>query len=223
MKKKVPLIWLACTILGCPSCITSLYPLVTCNNAINVKQIEGNWINDSMEFRIRRTPDTLIRRAIGDKDYPNRLNDSILLSRAYIVSCRKDGIAYDFQLALIRINDNVFMHLVPAGFEPGIDSIKWIKRYGQMLAYLPTYTIAKLQILNNNKVVIKFLNGEYIKDQVNAGKVMIKHEEDKLFDMFLITASSDELQQFLRKYGDDDRLYIKDLTVLHRKVPENVN
>jgi len=223
MNKILSLILLMYFMLVHSSCITSLHPLVTSDIAVTEKKIEGNWTNKDMQFSIERVQDTLIRRIITDKNYPNRTNDSILLSRAYMASYKKDGINYGFQLALTRINGNLFMHLAPAGFEPGIDSIKWMKRYGQRLVYLPTYTIAKLQIANSSTLIIKFLDGEYIKQQVDAGKVMIRHEEDKLFDMFLITASSQELQQFLRKYGDDERLYIKDVTVLHRKDTENVS
>ncbi len=114
----------------------------------------------------------------------------------------------------------MFLHLAPAGFEPKLDSITWIKKYGQALAYLPTYTIAKLQILNNDSLVIKFLNGQFIKEQVAAGKMMIKHESDKLFDLFLITATSNELQHFLLKYGNDERLYSKDGTVILKRKNE---
>ena len=210
---------LAYFILNYSSCLTSLYPLVTAKNITVEKQIEGQWMYQAMEITIRRHPDSLIRFLMRNNHSPNRSNDSILYSQAYLAIFQKDSVEYDFQLALTRLGNNLFMNLAPAGFEKkNMDDIEWVKRYGNMLTYLPTYTIAKMQIQDNKMLVIKFLNGLFIKQQVKVGKVMIKHEEDELFDMFLITASSEELQQFLRKYGDDERLYSKEnIIILKRK------
>ena len=41
----------------------------------------------------------------------------------------------------------------------------------------------------------------------------IKHETDDLYDTFLITASTNELQQFIQKYGNDDRFFNKENSV----------
>ena len=217
MKKTAIVIMFGYLISCYTSCITSLHPLVTAENITTEKQVEGHWMSKDMEFTVIRTPDSLITRIIGVQDYPNRKNDSIQASQAYYVTCQKDGIRYDFQLALTQLNGNLFMHLASVGFEPKIDNITWVKKHAENLAYLPTYTIAKLQISNSNMLVIKFVNGQFIKEQVQAGKVMIKYEKDELFDMFLITASSEELQQFLRKYGNDERLYSQNGTVILKR------
>jgi hypothetical protein len=220
VKKILILIILANFILSYTSCITSLYPLVTAKNIIVEKQIEGQWMYKGMEVTIFRTPDSIVRMFTRVKDYPNRTNDSIVISQSYLVIFQKDSVEYNFQLALTRLDNNLFIHLFPAGFIPKIDSTTWQKKYGQMLAYVPTYTIAKLQIQNSHMLVIKFLNGKFIKEQVKAGKIMIKHEEDELFDMFLITASSEELQRFLSKYGNDERLYSRENNLVLQGKPQ---
>ena len=60
--------------------------------------------------------------------------------------------------------------------------------------------------------------GDYIKEIVQTGKARISHEYDPLFGTFVISASSQQLEQFLEKYGDDERLYSEENTItLFRK------
>jgi hypothetical protein len=80
-----------------------------------------------------------------------------------------------------------------------------------------SFSLAKISFVNNN-MMISFLNGDYIKELISSGRVRIKHEKEDLFGSCVITASSDELKQFLEKYGNDDRLYSKNnLITLTRK------
>jgi hypothetical protein len=83
---------------------------------------------------------------------------------------------------------------------------------------LDSYTIARVQFTNNNIMKLDFIDGGYLYDQIKAGRMKIKHETDELYDTFLITASTIELQQFLEKYGDDSRFFNKENSVtLSRK------
>jgi len=70
-----------------------------------------------------------------------------------------------------------------------------------------------VEILNNNSLVLKFLNGDFIKQQIAKGNMRIRHQEDKLFESFLVTASTYELTQFLQKYSHDERLFNQENSV----------
>ncbi len=206
------------------SCITSLQPLVTFDRIVTDKKFEGIWIGEEasigkgIELKIEMFPDSIINKALGGKrGYPNRKYDSILVSKSYNISYRKDSNYYYMSASLIQLGENLFMDLSTIGFDFGVnDNDKYT--HATAGENLPTYTIAKLIVHNTNSLQIQFLNGEFIKKQVLSGKVRIKHESNKLFDMFLITASSRELQQFLVKYGNDERLYNKvNKVILKRK------
>jgi hypothetical protein len=119
---------------------------------------------------------------------------------------------------LTRIGKNLYMDIGPAGFESPLDSMMWQKRYGGKLEYLPTFTIAKLEVSNDNLILVKFINGSYVKSLIDNDKLKIKHEEDSMYGMFLITAPSEELQQFLLKYGDDERIYSKENTIALKRI-----
>jgi hypothetical protein len=83
---------------------------------------------------------------------------------------------------------------------------------------LNSYTIAHVQFSNTNIMKLDFIDGGYLYDQIRAGHMKIKNETDELYDTFLITASTRELQQFLEKYGNDSRFFNKENSVtLNRK------
>ena len=83
---------------------------------------------------------------------------------------------------------------------------------------LDSYTIARVQFTNSNTMKLDFIDGGYVYDQIKAGRMKIKNETDELYDTFLITASTTELQQFFEKYGDDSRFFNKENSVtLNRK------
>ena len=78
---------------------------------------------------------------------------------------------------------------------------------------LQSYTIARIRFGNSNTIKLEFINGDFLYNQINAGRMKIKHETDELFGTFLITASTSELQQFIQKYGNDDRFFDKENSV----------
>ena len=75
------------------------------------------------------------------------------------------------------------------------------------------YTIARVRFNNSNTLKLDFIDGGFLYDQIKAGRMKIKHESDDLYDTFLITASTNELQQFIQKYGNDDRFFNKENSV----------
>jgi hypothetical protein len=76
-----------------------------------------------------------------------------------------------------------------------------------------TYTIARIRFSNSNTIKLDFINGDFLYKQINAGRMKLKHETDELYDTFLITASTYELQQFIHNYGKDDRFFDKENSV----------
>jgi hypothetical protein len=191
------------------SCVTSLHPVTTYKNIITEKRIEGTWNYKDMKLLIEKIPDTILHRIVGGwaGNKIQRYNDSVLFYNSYEVDVIKNGVGYQFNLDLTRINHNIYIDIGPAGFDPPIDKGMWQKKYGKKLEYLPTYTMARLEIPNDSILIIHFFDGSFVRNLVAQDKMKIKHEEDKLYDMFLITASSEELQQFISKYGENERLY----------------
>jgi len=131
--------------------------------------------------------------------------DSIYYAKAWSVTFKKNGVDYYMAAAITRINDELYMELLPIAVndQQQPDGSGYELNYD----YVPTFTMAKVIINNNESISLKFLNGGYIKEQVMANRLKVSHQMDKVFGTFLVTASTNELRQFLQKYGNDDRLY----------------
>jgi hypothetical protein len=204
------------------SCLTTMQPLITDNNVITEDRILGNWQYDKGTIQIKRLNDV-----IKPKDFttyrtsprlltPDANKESTFLKKTYMINFERNGIRYDMIGALTRIQDDLFIEIAPSLIT---DSQKPDgSGYEFNYSYLPSFTIAKLTIKNNQSLDLQFLNGDFLKEQIDAGTMRIKHEKDRLFNTFVITASSDELSQFFEKYGNNDRLFsTKNSITLNRK------
>ena len=120
-----------------------------------------------------------------------------------MISLRENNLDYVSFCGLVRINDQYYLN-----FEPQ-ECLNALKKESYTLdgqSFFNTSSIAKLE-WKGNGLSLHFLNGGRIKKIILNGNARIDHEYDPLFDTFVITASSKELQQFLEKYGNNESLF----------------
>lgn len=226
MKKTIFIISIAILVTA-SSCVTTLQPLVTYNTAIADNRLEGAWEQNGEEYIVQKTFNSdFYKKNQKDleksrKENNGRLSekdkrDSVLFSKSYLIKYSKDGIQYLLFGSLIKLNSRLFMNFTPADMTEIDTSNAEIEI--NLSDRLNSYTIARVQFTNNNIMKLDFIDGGYLYDQIKAGRMKIKNETDELYDTFLITASTTELQQFLEKYGNDSRFFNKENSVtLNRK------
>ena len=224
--KKI-LFFLSILMVTISSCVTSLQPLVTYNSAIADNRIEGTWQQDGQEYIVQNVfISDFYKKNKKDLEKSRKENngqlsekdkkDSILFSRSYIITYTKNGMQYLLFGSMIKLNGRLFMNFTPVDMI-STDSTSTITEIN-FDNRLNSYTIARVQFSNVNTMNLDFIDGGYLLDQVKAGRIKIKNETDELYDTFLITASTRELQQFLEKYGGDSRFFNKENSVtLDRK------
>ena len=224
--KKIIIIIGVFTCLVQSACVTTLQPLVTYDKIITDNRITGKWKNDEQQIDVqlfsksdfyKRHKDDFEKELKGKQRTAKTISDSVLYSKSYSIQYIKDGVQYDLLGGLIRINGQLFMDFTPINSAPvNNDPSKDISM--DPGSSLNANTIAKVEIQNPNTLKIDFIDGGFIYDQIKTGHLKIKNERDDLYDTFLITASSAELQKFLEKYGKDSRFYNKENSViLNRK------
>jgi hypothetical protein len=71
------------------------------------------------------------------------------------------------------------------------------------------HSIYRIKFADNNSIDIQRLDGDYLKNLIKNKQIRIKHEEME-DGSFVITASTEELQQYLIKYSDVPEAYNKD-------------
>jgi len=219
---------LSILIITASSCVTSLQPLITHTTAIADRRIEGTWEQDGQEYIVQKVFNSDFYKK-NKKDLEksrmennnNQLSekdkkDSILFSKSYMIKYTKNGIQYLLFGSMIKLNDRLFINFTPVDIT-GTDSTNDIAEVN-LANRINSYTIARVQFTNNSLMKLDFIDGGYLYDQIKAGRMKIKNETDELYDSFLITASTSELQQFLEKYGNDNRFFNKENSVtLSRK------
>lgn len=226
MKKIIFIISIAILVTA-SSCVTSLQPLVTYKTAVADNRLEGAWEQDGEEYMVQKVFNSdFYKKNKKDLEKSRKENngqlsekdkrDSVLFSKSYLIKYSKAGIQYLLFGSLIKLNGRLFMNFKPVDMTE-IDTSK-AEIEINLSNRLDSYTIARVQFTNNNIMKLDFIDGGYLHDQIKAGHMKIKNETDELYETFLITASTTELQQFLEKYGNDSRFFNKENSVtLNRK------
>jgi hypothetical protein len=218
---------LSILIITVSSCVTSLQPLITHTTAIADNRVEGAWEQDGQEYIVQKVFNSdFYKKNKKDLEKSRQENnnqlsekdkkDSVLFSKSYMIKYTKNGIQYLLFGSMIKLNDRLFMNFTPVDIT-NTDSTNDITEIN-LANRINSYTIARVQFTNSSLMKLDFIDGGYLHDQIKAGRMKIKNETDELYDSFLITASTTELQQFLKKYGDDSRFFNKENSVtLSRK------
>ena len=209
------------------SCVTSLQPIVTYQNALPDSRLEGTWEYDGQKYLIQKLFNSDFyekykeqmkkdNKDLSQQLSANEKNDSILYSKSYMVKYTKDNLEYHLFGSMTKLNGRLFLNLTPAD----LNSVGGNGEPDDLIfdSRLFTHTIARLEFTGKNAIKLDFIDGGFLYDQIKAGRLKIKNVSDELYDTFLITASTSELQQFLEKYGNDDRFFNKENSVtLNRK------
>ena len=204
------------------ACVTSLNPLVTYDRAITDSRLTGIWEKrDGQQFSIEPILESEFfkqeqkrSRLFEDKKDIAKIEskeDSLLLSRSYLVQYKKGAGHYTLLVNFIRLNNQLFMNCMP--ITGTYTTHEGGGEYLDISGSMRSYTFAKVEWQNANTIRLDFIDGDFLYEQIKAGRMKIKNETDELYDTFLITASTKELQQFLEKYGNDDRFYNKENSV----------
>jgi hypothetical protein len=206
------------------SCVTSLQPLATYDTAIVDDRLAGKWNSDGHDYEVQKFFDSDLFKYIkkemdknkGNTDKvfsPKEMEDfaPMLYFKSYVIKYTKDKIEYVMFGSMVKLNGQFFMNFAPVGMNT-------IDNSGKALETTPTdrlatHTIARVQFTNANTIKLDFIDGDFLYKQINAGRMKLKHETDDLYDTFLITASTYELQQFIQKYAKDHRFFDKENSI----------
>src|SRR5688572_4325161 len=206
------------------SCVTSLQPLATYNTAIIDDRLAGTWNSDGQDYEVQKFFDSDLFKYIkkemdkykgnADKELSEKEMEDfapMLYFKSYVIRYTRDKKEYVMFGSMVKLNGQYFINFAP--IDINTDKNKEQAFEVTSTDRLATHTIARVQFTNSNTVKLDFIDGGFLYDQVKAGRMKIKNERDDLYDTFLITASTDELQQFIQKYGNDDRIFSKENSV----------
>jgi len=185
------------------SCITSLYPLYTDSTLIQKKELLATWKDkEGMYWKFSKVDD----------------------SKMYELRCRSGNYYAVYAAGMVKIGDNYFLDVqmdqVPISDEEAARANKANEAskktdlsngkddVGNLAYNIPGHNFYKLAF-KGEKIYVYPFNDEYMEELFKQRKIRIKHEkvEDSLT---VLTASTNELQEFFKKYGSDPKLFKDD-------------
>ena len=207
--KKIALYSLAVLVAGCVP-VLSLQPLFTTQTLTFDERLLGSWVNDvnkptnSWEFTKFRPADQNM--------LPDVLKDQ--QERVYRLNVQDDkNHKGTFITCLVKLEDKLFLDLYPASFPSGQPDVEKMDLFYNAFFFVPAHTFVKVEAVGD-QLRIKLTDDEKFKDLIGAEPTAIKCET--VDDRPILTASTKDLQAFVTKYANDQRLFANEV-ILTRK------
>ncbi len=213
MKTKKLLFYLLSAILaGCVP-VMSLHPLYTEEDVLFEEKLLGTWVQDTDE-------------TAWEFSCPNEPE------KAYeLIFTDKEGKKGSFVAHLVRLENRLFLDVFPKEFPCKAEEEKHqlvedkiiltvkvlMKWHYNALFFVPFHTFIKINSIEP-QLKMQLTDdedmGKLLKENPNA----VKHQlvEDKL----LLTVSTKELQAFVLKYADDNRVFTDEIVLTRKKIKE---
>jgi len=177
------------TMSGC--LVSSLHPFYKEKDKIYEEKLEGNWIDeDSSIWTIE--PNILSAGFMSGKEN----HDS-----SYVITYFEEESASSIlKGTLFKLNDVAYVDFIPDPNEEHCmsDMTTW--------HHVPVHTLARVQYCRDS-IMLWWYGDEWLNELFEQNRIRIKHEEVEAFeyDRHLLTADTDELQKFIKKYINDPR------------------
>jgi len=192
--KKLIFYVLAGILAGCVP-VASLYPLYTKEDAVFEKKLLGTWVDDqnnpetTWEFKCPNEPEKVYKLVFSDDE----------------------GKKGSFDVYLVKLEKLLFLDVYPNRSpckEEDLEETAW--PYNGFFL-VPTHTFIKIDSIEPT-LKIRLTDDDELKKLLKEVPDAVKHE---LVDGTLIlTASTKELQVFVAKYAEDDRLFSKEKEIV---------
>jgi hypothetical protein len=169
--------------------VKSVHPFYKEDDVVYRKEFVGSWLDE-------------------DK---NRweIHQNVFKPDSYELHCSKNGRQAALLGHLFTINGNLYLDVMPVE-----DNSEELLVFD--LHMVPTHSIAKVELRNNNEIDIRWFNEEWLREMFVQNKIRISHEmimdaspKTNNDGMYLLTATTDELQKFIAKYGGSEEAFKK--------------
>lgn len=198
--------------------LKSVHPLITSEDAILVEGLDGVFETEDQRWTFASDKDPsrvadLIRKYPDESvSFDPREEDSLKMNAYLVLFENKQSEAKPtlFLGMVGEINGDRYLNLKILDVDLGMSS-SFVESHR---FYVNTFSKIKL---DNEKLVMEPLASSWIADQIQNNRVRIKHEvvrsEYDDSEEILVTASTEELQQFIKKYGKEEDAYEDPITL----------
>ncbi|UYQ95367.1 hypothetical protein MKQ68_09680 [Chitinophaga horti] len=190
MKKTLVLSSLALLIVCFSGCLTSLHPAFKAGDVFFDQRLLGTWKmpddKDVLTFSVAN--------ASTVEGLPEELRK--LSAKGYDVSVKDDDGTSRFLVFLFKLGNNTYMD-----FYPRLTAQQSTLDPFFMQHHVPSHILFKIKI-TGAQMDMSQLKAEFLAKLIEKNKLRIAHELQRNNGAILLTASTNELQQYILKYGD---------------------
>jgi hypothetical protein len=200
MNTKKTLFYLLTIVLGGCVPVASINCLYTKENAVFDEKLLGTWVDNPNE------PETIWEFTRDDEE-PNNVYR--------LVFADEEGNKGSFVTVMVKLKDTLFLDMCPSGlpWDEDADPNQIELPYNAFFV-IPAHTFIKvdsIEPLLKLRITMDDKMEELLKENPDA----IEHV--LIEDRIVLTAKTKQLQEFVLKYADDERLFTEEV-VLGRKV-----
>lgn len=193
----ISLITMALFLSACA--LSSLFPLYTEKDLRTDDDLIGKWLTDydgQKEYWVIEKLDTANNKGgfLGSPGAWSNYNTG----KTYRLVSVEDTIEQEFALHLLELNGIQYLDFYPVNVEVNHGFLAW--------HMVPTHIFGKVEI-KKNQLVLHFFDSDYFVKMIEQDKIRISHVE--LNGRQLITAETDELQKFIKKYANRSEVFQK--------------
>jgi hypothetical protein len=185
--KVIVLIMVLASMTGC--LVSSLHPYYKKEDKQFDSVMVGNWIDgDSCIWIIQP-------HMTGSFMGPQKQDSSYT-----VTYCEEEGKYAIMTGTLFRLNGIGYVDFVPDPDEDHCTSDM------TCFHHIPVHTLARVQY-NRDSIMLYWYGEDWLNDLFEQNRIRIKHETVKNgnYERHVLTASTDELQKFIRKYANDPK------------------
>ena len=199
MKTKMAIILLGLLLFS--SCIVkSLQPFYIKDKVQFQKKLVGNWIDQKngvwniLSFKDEWEKENSDQTNLSDEDLKAFEN----YKQGYYINYSKSEKEASFIGIPFMVNGDLFLDLTPFYYETEeINSLAAEHLF-------KTHSVAKIDDLGNENFSLSFLSEEKIKPLFSENKIRLKHEFGGSDEDLILTASPEELYEFLKQFNKID-------------------
>ncbi len=206
---KVLLYGLVILVGGCVPVI-SLQPLYTHDSLIFDEHLIGTWVENPSDMD-STWQFTRVGQAGADK-LPDALREDA--DKVYYLTLTDpEGRKGSFFATLVKLDNTVFMDIFPDALPSGQDDPEDTELFYNAFFFVRAHTFVKVN-LSGNRLTMWVTNDDKMHDLLESQPSPIAHES--VDDRTVLTASTADLQEFVSRYANDDRVFADEI-ILQRK------
>jgi hypothetical protein len=200
---------LAALLAGCVP-IVSLHPLCTKETIAYEEKLLGTWVEDANQPEV--TWEFAHLEQSATRLLPAELRDA--LDKWYRLNIAdKEGRKGSFAACLVKLQDKLFLDVMPDRFPSGEQDPEQMKLVYNAFFFTPVHSFVRVSSLGE-QLKIRLTDDEGFKKLIQDDLKAVKH--DVIDDRPVLTAATEELQAFVAKYADDERLFPGEVTLTRK-------